>query len=292
MSQGKYQGKRRAPKKSRLPNKMALVAAPVVTSVAVGAGVVMADLGVTGTDAVASQDKAAAPNRARAATGSIAAAAAAPRTLGTSRSAERVALPSSLRKPVATARLWTTRDLDVRVGPGKRSATEGEIKSGERLAVTGRTQDAYSEVIVKGATRWVTTSYLSKAKPDPEPADMGLSNQACAGSSGTERGLTSDAVRVYRAVCNNFPQVSHYGGWDNHGEHTSGRAIDIMISDVKVGTQIAEFLRAHAAELDLYDVIWRQRIWTPVRSSEGWRSMSNRGSATANHYDHVHVSVN
>ncbi|MDQ1640746.1 MAG: hypothetical protein QOJ90_97, partial [Actinomycetota bacterium] len=27
------------------------------------------------------------------------------------------------------------------------------------------------------------------------------------------------------------------------------------------------------------------------RSSEGWRPMADRGSTTANHYDHVHVSV-
>ena len=106
-----------------------------------------------------------------------------------------------------------------------------------------------------------------------------------------ENGLTSAAVYVYRSVCNAFPQVTSYGGWDAHGEHASGRAIDIMTSDVSLGTAIAEFLRAHASELDLYDVIWRQHIWTPVRSGEGWRAMENRGSATANHYDHVHVSV-
>ena len=65
-----------------------------------------------------------------------------------------------------------------------------------------------------------------------------------------------------------------------------------MTSDVGLGTAIAEFLRAHACRRShLYDVIWRQHIWTPERASEGWRSMSVRGSATANHYDHVHVSV-
>ena len=69
------------------------------------------------------------------------------------------------------------------------------------------------------------------------------------------------------------------------------KARDIMTSDVELGTAIAEFLRAHASELHLFDVIWRQHIWTPVRASEGWRSMPSRGSATANHYDHVHVSV-
>ena len=27
------------------------------------------------------------------------------------------------------------------------------------------------------------------------------------------------------------------------------------------------------------------------RSGEGWRGMSDRGNATANHFDHVHISV-
>ena len=93
-------------------------------------------------------------------------------------------------------------------------------------------------------------------------------------------------------MCHAFPEITSYGGWDAHGEHASGKAIDIMTSDVALGTRIAEYLRANAATLDLYDVIWRQHIFTQERGSEGWRSMSDRGSATANHYDHVHVSVN
>jgi len=65
-----------------------------------------------------------------------------------------------------------------------------------------------------------------------------------------------------------------------------------MTSDVALGTRIAEYLRSNAAALDLYDVIWRQHIFTQERGGEGWRWMPDRGSATANHYDHVHVSVN
>ena len=128
------------------------------------------------------------------------------------------------------------------------------------------------------------------AEEKPAGAGAGLSMEPCPDGS-VESGLTDDAVYVYRSVCNAFPDISSYGGWSNHGEHTSGRAIDIMVSDVTYGTAIAEFLREHASELNLYDVIWRQHIWTPVRSAEGWRFMSSRGSATANHYDHVHVSV-
>jgi hypothetical protein len=43
--------------------------------------------------------------------------------------------------------------------------------------------------------------------------------------------------------------------------------------------------------LGVSEVIWSQRIWTVERSSDGWRWMEDRGSDTANHYDHVHVTV-
>ncbi|OIJ25485.1 hypothetical protein UG56_017605 [Nocardioides luteus] len=65
-----------------------------------------------------------------------------------------------------------------------------------------------------------------------------------------------------------------------------------MTGDKALGDAIAAYLQQHAAELNLYDIIWYQRIWTPVRASEGWRYMEDRGSTTANHYDHVHVSTN
>jgi hypothetical protein len=121
-------------------------------------------------------------------------------------------------------------------------------------------------------------------------AAAGLSSAPCPDSS-TESGLTANAVLVYRSVCHAFPQITSYGGWDAHGEHASGKALDIMTSDKALGDQIAAYLQSHAAELSLYDVIWWDRIWTPERASEGWRYYGDRGSATANHMDHVHVST-
>jgi hypothetical protein len=64
-----------------------------------------------------------------------------------------------------------------------------------------------------------------------------------------------------------------------------------MISNSTVGWQIANWVRANASRLGVSEVIYSQSIWTVQRSSEGWRSMSDRGSATANHYDHVHITV-
>ncbi len=185
-------------------------------------------------------------------------------------------------------KLFATAPLNIWTSPDADAQSVGEIPEGKKILVTGRSVNGRDEVVIKGESRWVTSGYFSQDKP--VSAAAGVSAAPCP-DSGPESGLTANAVLVYRSVCRAFPQITTYGGWSNHGEHTSGRALDIMVSDVVLGTAIAEYLRAHATELRLYDVIWRQRIWTQERSGEGWRLMPSRGSATADHYDHVHVAT-
>ena len=203
------------------------------------------------------------------------------------RNSRKVATRSAIRR--ADTRLWSTADLNLWSGSGDGAAKLGEIEAGKRVLVTGRKANGRVEIVVGDRARWVTAGYLSGEKP--AVAAAGLSMAPCPDSV-VESGLTDRAVYVYRSVCNAFPQLTSYGGWDGHGEHSSGRALDIMTSDVELGNAIAAFLQRHAAELNLYDILWRQRIWTPVRASEGWRYLPSRGSATANHYDHVHVATN
>jgi hypothetical protein len=186
----------------------------------------------------------------------------------------------------ATDHLWTTEKVAVWSGPGKQATQTGELKAGREILVTGRRDKGRAEIVRQGEARWVDESVLSTYKPII--AASGLSMAPCAHAPG-DSGVIPKAAYVLRSVCAAFPQISTYGGRDNHGEHVNGKAIDIMTSDFATGTAIAEFLIAHSSEFDLYDVIWRQRIWQP---GIGWKSMSDRGSATANHYDHVHVSVN
>ena len=71
--------------------------------------------------------------------------------------------------------------------------------------------------------------------------------------------------------------------------HPSGRALDYMVlSDAALGDAIAEYHIAHWDELGVEYVIWQQKILT---SPDGvWKAMADRGSATANHMDHVHVN--
>ena len=182
------------------------------------------------------------------------------------------------------------------------------IDSGAKLVATGITAGDYAQVLTKSSDyRWVTAEYLAKDKPDPtpesdparrtrrrgglDPESAGIASGPCPDGS-VENGLTSGAIRVYRAVCHAFPEITSYGGWDAHGEHASGKAIDIMTPDVAPRHPDRRVPARQRGQLDLYDMIWRQHILTHERASEGWRSMADRGSATANHYDHVHVSVN
>ena len=66
--------------------------------------------------------------------------------------------------------------------------------------------------------------------------------------------------------------------------------MDIVVAGDRAW-QGAEFLRRYSPEFGVNYVIHERRIWSTQRSSEGWRAMEDRGSVTANHYDHIHVTT-
>jgi hypothetical protein len=186
---------------------------------------------------------------------------------------------------------YTTATLKLRTKPAKDAKSVDMVAEAKKVKITDTVRKGYRLVVVDGKGRWVTAEYLSKKKPSAESA-AGISDASCSKSSGIESGLVSNGKSVYRAICAAFPQVSSFGGRRASNDfHGSGRAIDAMISDSVAGWRLAKWLRAHASELGVTEVIYSQQIWTTQRSGDGWRGMSDRGSATANHYDHVHVSV-
>ena len=130
------------------------------------------------------------------------------------------------------------------------------------------------------------------ASSDGGSGSGGVSDQECSVSSSIESGLTPSGRAAYRAVCAEFPEVSSYGGRraDPGSDHNSGNAVDIMITGA-TGDRITEYLIANRDRLNVKYVIFEQKIYA---SYTGWsgRAMEDRGSVTANHYDHVHVSVN
>jgi hypothetical protein len=184
---------------------------------------------------------------------------------------------------------YTTAAVKLRKEPSKDAESVDIVDEAKKLKVTETVRKGYRLVVVDGKGRWVTDDYLSKKKPS---GSAGISNASCGKSGGIESGLVSNGVKVYRAMCAAFPEVSSFGGRRGSNDfHGSGQAVDAMISDSAAGWRLADWLRANASKLGVSEVIYAQKIWTVQRSGEGWRGMSDRGSATANHYDHVHVSV-
>lgn len=187
---------------------------------------------------------------------------------------------------------FTTVDLNVRRAPSTSSKVLTVLDPGSKVKITDTVRNGFRQVLYDQDAAWLSADYLAKKKPEPEEQSGGISTAPCQDGSAVESGLTPDAIRVHRAICARFPQVTGYGGVrsGDGGYHGTGQALDIMVSE-PAGWEIARWVRANAAALGASEVIHAQHIWTVQRSSEGWRWMPDRGSSTANHYDHVHVSV-
>ena len=154
-----------------------------------------------------------------------------------------------------------------------------------------------------GGVTAYTVKAVAKPKPKPKPV-VPVASGAAAGSgaaaassggtsayagAGAALGLTPAAAAVYSAVRSTFG-ITNIGGRrpGDWGDHGTGRAVDVMISSSGQGDAVAAYIIANMGRLGVSYVIWRQRIW--MSGTGGWRCMGERGSATANHDDHVHIS--
>jgi hypothetical protein len=111
-----------------------------------------------------------------------------------------------------------------------------------------------------------------------------------------EAGLQIHTIRVARAISVLFPEITTIGGYrqDALKWHPNGLAIDVMIPNhdspegIALGNQIAGMALANAKRWGIDDVIWRHAIYMGPNSGQ-W--MSEMGSETANHFDHVHIAT-
>ena len=209
---------------------------------------------------------------------------------------ERLAGVEGEPEPEVIGKRYSTVPLNVRKDPDSDAAVVTTLEVGDKVKATDVKDDGWRLVIHNDKERWVKAKFLSKSKPPTPVATSsssggGVSSAACSRGSGVEGGLAANAIAVHRAVCARYPQVSAYGGYRaGGGNHSTGRALDIMISG-SAGWDVANWLRANSGQLGITEIIYSQKIWTTQRAGDGWRGMSNRGSATANHYDHVHVTT-
>lgn len=88
-------------------------------------------------------------------------------------------------------------------------------------------------------------------------------------------------------------EIDTIGGWrpyDDYPDHPGGFALDVMIPDMdkKTGDSVNQFFWKHAGDLNLNYTIWRQQYY---ESEEPMNTMGDRGGDTANHFDHVHATI-
>ncbi|WP_370249555.1 hypothetical protein [Nocardioides sp.] len=289
------------------PTTLAGSVAVLATTVVVGAGVTFGGSSTSGEDLDAIVASAAARARVEA-TGSATEQAGRVVSRSADRGRERAAgdrraaAPTRLERRIAAmmapevkrpviARavdtrdpVWTTAALNLWVSPAQDARRTGELPAGEKVVLTGRELAGRVEIVWGSKqTRWVTAGYTSTEKPFTLGGD-------CTNGTTVPSGVSENIKKVHAAVCAAFPEITTYGTFRGDGEHAQGIAVDIMVSGDR-GRQVAEFLRRYYAELGISYLIYQQQIWSVERSGEGWRGMENRGSITANHYDHVHVTV-
>lgn len=279
---------------ARLTSRMPIVSAAIAAVVTVSAVAYGVSLGAQQADSpdIASAE----PPRSAAASAPI------ERQRIVSRANTRMSRPTRSEKMLSTAvtrrvlrqvhaKQWTTAPLNVWTEPGEDGRKIGLLAESSRVPVTGRSLWGRDEVVVNGRSRWVTVGYLARRKPSAivEPSGASLGG-TCSNGTSVPSGVSSNIAAVHDAVCAVFPEITTYGTLRSDGEHAQGIAVDIMVSGSR-GWEVAEFVRANFEELGVSYVIHARNIWSVQRAAEGWRGMEDRGSTTANHFDHVHVTT-
>lgn len=86
-------------------------------------------------------------------------------------------------------------------------------------------------------------------------------------------------------------------GWDDNGEHTTGRALDIIVSrrvgvlptaaEKAAGEVLVAWLVKYAESMHIRHIIWDKRIYRT--RYKAWGPIYNRSGISDWHQDHVHV---
>ncbi|PFG18261.1 hypothetical protein ATK74_2845 [Propionicimonas paludicola] len=111
------------------------------------------------------------------------------------------------------------------------------------------------------------------------------------------KALLSLLIKTWGGGSSGISRACSVGGTS---EHKEGRALDWHM-DMKSKSQRGRVDKALtwitanngevARRLGIMYVIWNQRIWSTYYPELGWRKMASRGSYTANHKNHVHISL-
>ncbi len=171
--------------------------------------------------------------------------------------------------------------------PVEEKATETTATSSEEASISEATPVV--STYQPEETKTTSTTYAAPAAPDYAGLAVAKSENA---------GLQPQTAAFKEEIANLFG-ITSFSGYrpGDSGDHGKGLAIDFMVPEgSELGDKIAEYAIQNMASRGISYIIWKQRFYAPFDSKYGpantWNPMPDRGSATENHYDHVHVSMN
>ncbi|WP_431231533.1 phage tail tape measure protein [Mycolicibacterium psychrotolerans] len=181
-------------------------------------------------------------------------------------------------------------------------ATGGLFHGIQPMPANGRIQQPVAGGLVNWAEAGKPEAYIpidgrtsSKAIWLETGRRLGMVQGMDSGGLGDAGGLLPYSEQLRQLIFRQFPQLKDIGGYrapDGYNEHSSGRAVDVMIPNynspdgLALGNQVASF----ALSLPGTDrIMWQHRMFYRDGRSQ-W--VEERGSDTQNHMDHVHIFAN
>lgn len=194
------------------------------------------------------------------------------------------AAPETTQAETSTSETTTTAALD--------ATSQTETSAVSEAVTPAETTQAQTEA-APVVTEAETTAAVAESAPQAQ-AVAATTSTSSTDSSGLQPQVSAFKDEV--AGIYGITSFSTYRAGDS-GDHGKGLAVDFMVPDSSaLGDQVAQYAISNMGAKNISYVIWKQRFYAPFDSIYGpaytWNPMPDRGSATANHYDHVHVSFN
>lgn len=125
--------------------------------------------------------------------------------------------------------------------------------------------------------------------PPAESGDLDNPHGPAWGSNG---GYTPRSQWLKDRIEQEFPNVecNTYKSAKKSSSHYTGNGLDCFGS-AEDRERVAEWTKDNAHSLKVWYVIHDQKIFSLTRPQEGWKKQKDRGSVSANHKDHVHISL-
>ena len=195
--------------------------------------------------------------------------------------------------------------LTIRSAPNQTSSAIGKIPNGTTLNLICKTTGAnirgsqgtisvWNKVTYAGKTGYVSAAYVRGGTAGSIPAcgggQPGYPTNPHSPQIGPNGGFTPSARWLKDQIESRFPgsRCTTYRSSKPNSDHRTGNALDCW-GKLPQRRAIANWVAGGLTPLKAKYVIHEQKIFTA--SKPYWRPMEDRGNPTANHYDHVHISV-